>query len=229
LKNKYNVKHIALILDGNKRWSKKQQVSLLKAYKKGFDNIELLIKTCLELGIPNLTLFTLSSENINRNSINNIYKIIYEYFNLFLNKLIHEKKIKIKVIGRRENLPKKIITMIDNSEKLTCENIILNLNLAFNYGFKNEIQDVLKKIKLNNSDIDLENDKEIKKLFYLGNSPDPEILIRTGGNKRLSNFILYNLTYTELFFTNSLWPEFNKSELIDILDEYKSVVRNYGL
>ena len=229
MKNKYNVKHIALILDGNKRWSKKQQVSLLKAYKKGFDNIELLIKTCLELGIPNLTLFTLSSENINRNSINNIYKIIYEYFNLFLNKLIHEKKIKIKVIGRRENLPKKIITMIDNSEKLTCENIILNLNLAFNYGFKNEIQDVLKKIKLNNSDIDLENDKEIKKLFYLGNSPDPEILIRTGGNKRLSNFILYNLTYTELFFTNSLWPEFNKSELIDILDEYKTVVRNYGL
>ncbi len=81
MKNKYNVKHIALILDGNKRWSKKQQVSLLKAYKKGFDNIELLIKTCLELGIPNLTLFTLSSENINRNSINNIYKIIYEYFN----------------------------------------------------------------------------------------------------------------------------------------------------
>ena len=229
MKNKYNVKHIALILDGNKRWSKKQQVSLLKAYKKGFDNIELLIKTCLELGIPNLTLFTLSSENINRNSINNIYKIIYEYFNLFLNKLIHEKKIKIKVIVWRENLPKKIITMIDNSEKLTCENIILNLNLAFNYGFKNEIQDVLKKIKLNNSDIDLENDKEIKKLFYLGNSPDPEILIRTGGNKRLSNFILYNLTYTELFFTNSLWPEFNKSELIDILDEYKSVVRNYGL
>ena len=229
MKNKYNVKHIALILDGNKRWSKKQQVSLLKAYKKGFDNIELLIKTCLELGIPNLTLFTLSSENINRNSINNIYKIIYEYFNLFLNKLIHEKKIKIKVIGRRENLPKKIITMIENSEKLTCENKIINLNLAFNYGFKNEIQDVLKKIKLNNSDIDLENDKEIKKLFYLGNSPDPEILIRTGGNKRLSNFILYNLTYTELFFTNSLWPEFNKSELIDILDEYKTVVRNYGL
>ena len=229
MKNKYNVKHIALILDGNKRWSKKQQVSLLKAYKKGFDNIELLIKTCLELGIPNLTLFTLSSENINRNSINNIYKIIYEYFNLFLNKLIHEKKIKIKVIGRRENLPKKIITMIENSEKLTCENKIINLNLAFNYGFKNEIQDVLKKIKLNNSDIDLENDKEIKKLFYLGNSPDPEILIRTGGNKRLSNFILYNLTYTELFFTNSFWPEFNKSELIDILDEYKSVVRNYGL
>ena len=127
------------------------------------------------------------------------------------------------------NLPKKIINMIDNSEKMTCENKILNLNLAFNYGFKNEIQDVLKKIKLNNSDIDLENDKEIKKLFYLGSTPDPEILIRTGGNKRLSNFILYNLTYTELFFTNSLWPEFNKSELIDILDEYKTVVRNYGL
>ncbi len=229
MENNYNLKHIALILDGNKRWAKKQKVSLLKGYKKGFDNIEVISKSCLDLGVSNLTLFTLSSENLNRNSVNNIFKIIYDYFNEFLSKFVSEKKIKIKVIGRRENLPNKIIDMINKCERLTSENTLLNLNLAFNYGFKNEIVDVLKKIKFDNVNIDLSNEKEIKKLFYLGDTPDPEILIRTGGNNRLSNFILYNLTYTELFFTNTLWPDFNKQELLEIFNEYQKIERRYGL
>ena len=227
--NNFNLKHIAFILDGNKRWAKKQKVSLLNGYKKGFDNIEVISKSCLDLGVSNLTLFTLSSENLKRNSVNNIFKIIYDYFNEFLSKFVDEKKIKIKVIGRRENLPNKIIDMINKCERLTSENTLLNLNLAFNYGFKNEIVDVLKKIKFNNVNIDLSNEKEIKKLFYLGNTPDPEILIRTGGNNRLSNFILYNLTYTELFFTDTLWPDFNKQELLEIFNEYQKIERRYGL
>ena len=229
MENNFNLKHIALILDGNKRWAKKQKVSLLNGYKKGFDNIEVISKSCLDLGVSNLTLFTLSSENLKRNSVNNIFKIIYDYFNAFLSKFVNEKKIKIKVIGRRENLPNKIIDMINKCEKLTSEHTLLNLNIAFNYGFKNEIVDVLKKIKFDNINIDLNNEKEIKKLFYLGNTHDPDILIRTGGNNRLSNFILYNLTYTELFFTNTLWPDFNKQELLKIFDEYKKIDRRYGL
>ena len=229
MENNFNLKHIALILDGNKRWAKKQKVSLFKGYKKGFDNIEVISRSCLDLGVSNLTLFTLSSENLNRNSVNNIFKIIYDYFNEFLTKFVNEKKIRIKVIGRRENLPNKIIDMINKCERLTSENTLLNLNLAFNYGFKNEIVDVLKKIKFDNVNIDLNNEKEIKKLFYLGNTPDPEILIRTGGNNRLSNFILYNLTYTELFFTNTLWPDFNKQELLEIFNEYQKIERRYGL
>ena len=229
MENNFNLKHIALILDGNKRWAKKQKVSLFKGYKKGFDNIEVISRSCLDLGVSNLTLFTLSSENLNRNSVNNIFKIIYDYFNEFLTKFVNEKKIRIKVIGRRENLPNKIIDMINKCERLTSENTLLNLNIAFNYGFKNEIVDVLKKIKFDNVNIDLNNEKEIKKLFYLGNTPDPEILIRTGGNNRLSNFILYNLTYTELFFTNTLWPDFNKQELLEIFNEYQKIERRYGL
>ena len=229
MENNFNLKHIALILDGNKRWAKKQKVSLFKGYKKGFDNIAVISKSCLDLGVSNLTLFTLSSENLKRNSVNNIFKIIYDYFNEFLSKFVDEKKIKIKVIGRRENLPNKIIDMINKCERLTSENTLLNLNLAFNYGFKNEIADVLKKIKFDNVNIDLSNEKEIKKLFYLGNTPDPEILIRTGGNNRLSNFILYNLTYTELFFTDTLWPDFNKQELLEIFNEYQKIERRYGL
>ena len=229
MENNFNLKHIALILDGNKRWAKKQKVSLFKGYKKGFDNIAVISKSCLDLGVSNLTLFTLSSENLKRNSVNNIFKIIYDYFNEFLSKFVDEKKIKIKVIGRREDLPNKIIDMINKCERLTSENTLLNLNLAFNYGFKNEIADVLKKIKFDNVNIDLSNEKEIKKLFYLGNTPDPEILIRTGGNNRLSNFILYNLTYTELFFTDTLWPDFNKQELLEIFNEYQKIERRYGL
>ena len=229
MENNFNLKHIALILDGNKRWAKKQKVSLFKGYKKGFDNIAVISKSCLDLGVSNLTLFTLSSENLKRNSVNNIFKIIYDYFNEFLSKFVDEKKIKIKVIGRREDLPNKIIDMINKCERLTSENTLLNLNLAFNYGFKNEIADVLKKIKFDNVNIDLSNEKEIKKLFYLGNTPDPEILIRTGGNNRLSNFILYNLTYTELFFTDTLWPDFNKQELLEIFNENQKIERRYGL
>ena len=165
MENNFNLKHIALILDGNKRWAKKQKVSLFKGYKKGFDNIEVISRSCLDLGVSNLTLFTLSSENLNRNSVNNIFKIIYDYFNEFLTKFVNEKKIRIKVIGRRENLPNKIIDMINKCERLTSENTLLNLNLAFNYGFKNEIVDVLKKIKFDNVNIDLSKEKEIKKLF----------------------------------------------------------------
>lgn len=229
MNNKFTIKHIALILDGNKRWSKKNKVSLLQAYKKGFDNIEIISKLCLELKISNLTLFTLSSENMNRNSVNNIFQVVYDYFNQFLTKFISEKKIRIKVIGSRENLPKKIIDIINNCEKLTSNNNLLNLNLAFNYGFKNEIKDVLKKIKYENTEINLDNENAIKDLFYLGNTPDPEILIRTGGNNRLSNFILYNLTYTELFFTKTLWPDFNKDHLVEIINNYKKIERRYGL
>ena len=138
-----------------------------------------------------------------------------------------KKKVKIKIIGRRENLPHKITEIINKCEKLTANNKLLNLNLAFNYGFKNEINDVLKKFKFQNTD--LNNENEIKKLFYLGNSPDPDMLIRTGGNNRLSNFIMYNLTYTELFFTDTLWPDFNKEELIKIINDYKNIERRYGL
>ena len=228
MKNKFDLKHIALILDGNKRWSKKNKVSLLKAYKKGFDNIETVSKICLELRIKNLTLFTLSSENIKRSSVNNIFEIIYDYFNEFLNKFVDEN-IKIKVIGRRENLPKKIVNIISDCERLTSKNSLLNLNLAFNYGFKHEIQDVLKKVKVENNKINLDYQNQIKELFYLGNTPDPEILIRTGGNNRLSNFIMYNLTYTELFFTKTLWPDLNKAELIKIFNEYNEIDRRYGL
>ena len=223
-----NLEHIAFILDGNKRWAKKNNISLKNAYKKGLENISDLINSSLKLKLKYLTLFTLSSENINRKSVNNIFQVIYEDFSFFFDKIIEEKKVKIKIIGSKLNLPSKILKLIEHCENETKTNNLLRLNLAFNYGFKNEIQQVLQKVK-DNSSIKLTRSEDIKKLFLLGNIKDPDLLIRTGGEKRLSNFIMYNLTYTEIFFIDTLWPDFNFKELKIIITKYNSINRTYGL
>jgi undecaprenyl diphosphate synthase len=223
-----NLEHIAFILDGNKRWAKKNNINLKNAYKKGLENILELISNCIDIKIKYLTLFTLSSENIQRQSVNNIFQVIYEDFSLFFEKIIDEKMVKINVIGSKKNLPIKILKLIDHCEHETKENKQLILNLAFNYGFKNEIQQVLNKIK-NDRLINIDNSKNIKKLFFLGNTKDPDILIRTGGQKRLSNFIMFNLTYTEIFFIDTLWPDFKFEDLKIIINKYKTIYRTYGL
>ena len=225
---KNQLEHIAIILDGNKRWAKKNKVSYIQAYKKGLQNIKNLIDTCLEIRLPFLTLFTLSSENIKRKSVNNIYQVIYDDFAFFFDKIIDEKLVKVKVIGSKENLPEKILNLIDHCEKQTKNNNNLCLNLAFNYGFKEEVRYVLQQI-LNNTKIDLSIEKNIKNLFFLGAIPDPDLLIRTGGEKRLSNFIMYNLTYTEIFFIDTLWPDFTKTELFKINNTFENISRRYGL
>jgi undecaprenyl diphosphate synthase len=225
----YNsLEHIAFILDGNKRWAKKNNINLKNAYKKGLDNISQLIINCIEIRLKYLTLFTLSSENIQRQSVNNIFQVIYDDFSFFFEKIIDEKKVKINIIGSKLNLPNKILKLIDHCEYETKNNSELNLNLAFNYGFKNEIQQVLQKVK-DNSSLNISHHEDIKELFLLGKTKDPDLLIRTGGEKRLSNFIMYNLTYTEIFFIETLWPDFNFDELKKLITTYKSIKRTYGL
>ena len=224
---KKNPKHIAIILDGNKRWASKNKLSVLEGYNRGLEIIKIITQISLKKKIPYLTLFTLSSENLFRTSINSIFQIILNHFEKFLLEIINENKIKIKIIGRRNNLPKKIINIINRCENLTLNNKSLTLNLAFNYGFKNEISDVIEKTIKSNKIINPHNLYEINNLFYLGNIPDPEILIRTGGQKRLSNFILYNLCYTEIFFVDTLWPDFSIAEYNKIISEYYKIKRNY--
>ena len=227
--NNKNPKHIAIILDGNKRWASKNNRSVMEGYNSGLDKIRIIMQANLEKKIPYLTLFTLSSENLFRNSINNIFKIILNRFEKFLHEIIDENKIKIRIIGRRNNLPKKIINILNKCEDLTSKNKELTLNLAFNYGFKNEISNVIEKIIKSKKLINPQNLSEIKDLFDLGSIPDPDILIRTGGHKRLSNFILYNLSYTEIFFIDTLWPDFSILEYNKIISEYYKIERNYGL
>tara|TARA_Y100001970_G_C14140067_1_gene806564 strand:- start:329 stop:1015 length:687 start_codon:yes stop_codon:yes gene_type:complete len=226
---KNHLSHIAFILDGNKRWAKKNNLTNLNGYVKGFENIKKIVDHSINIKLTNLTLFTLSSENLNRPSVNLIYDIIYKNFSNLLDELINKKNIKINIFGSRENLPKKINEIFNDAEKLSINNKNLNLNLAFNYGFKDEIRDVLIKFNSTIKDKLSLNEEEIRKLFYLGSTPDPEILIRTGGYKRLSNFIMYNLTYTELFFTETLWPDFKTSELDKIVESFSNINRKYGL
>ncbi len=225
--NKLN--HIALILDGNKRWAKKNKQSNLNGYTKGFENIKNLVKYSLSKKISHLTIFALSSENFNRSSINIIYKIIYDNFSQTFNDLVKEKGVKIKIFGSRKNLPHKILEIFQNIEETSINNKNLNLNIAFNYGFKDEIKNILQNIFNKGINIKLDNEKDIASLFSLGMKPDPDILIRTGGHKRLSNFIMYNLTYTELFFTDTLWPDFSEKEFNSIIDQYLKIDRKYGL
>ena len=225
--NKLN--HIALILDGNKRWAKKNKLSNISGYTKGFENIKNLVTYSLSKQVANLTIFTLSSENFNRSSINIIYEIIYNNFSKTFNDLVKEKGIKIKIFGNRKNLPLKILKIFQNIEELSLNNKNLNLNIAFNYGFKDEIKNIITNIIKMDKNIKLDNQKDIDNLFFLGAFPDPDILIRTGGYKRLSNFIMYNLTYTELFFTETLWPDFSEKEFNLIINQYLNIDRKYGL
>jgi len=227
LKNQLD--HVALILDGNKRWAKKNNYSELKGYSKGFENIKNLVNYSLSSKISNLTLFALSSENFNRTSVNIIYELIYENFSKTFEELITNKGVKIKIFGSRENLPNKIINIFEKFEISSMNNNLLSLNIAFNYGFKNEIKNVLKNVVENTSSINLENENYINSLFNLGDTSDPDLLIRTGGYQRLSNFIMYNLTYTELFFTKTLWPDFSEDEFKIIINQYSNIERKYGL
>ncbi len=224
-----NLNHIALILDGNKRWSKKKKLNDLSGYSEGFKNIRKIINFLLTYKLKYLTIFALSSENFNRTSLNLIYEIIYKNFSNLLEDLVKVNEVKIKIIGSKEELPQKIIDIFNEVEKISKNNSKMQINIAFNYGFKEEIKKVIKKIIDYKKDFIFYNDEEIRNLFYLGNIPDPDILIRTGGYKRLSNFIMFNLTYTELFFSDTLWPDFTNHELEEIIINYKNINRKYGL
>ena len=218
-------------MDGNKRWSENKNLPIKDAYDEGIENVLRISEKLIEEEIKYLSVYALSTENMKRKSVNLIFNSIFDKFSFFLNKLMNEKSIKVKVIGERDNLPIKLIKLINEAEQNTINNQKLTLILAFNYGFKSELLSVFKKVykKIKSfNDNNIEN-INLDNLFYLNNIPDPDILIRTGGYKRLSNFLMYNLCYTELFFTDTLWPDFKKKELEKVIKEFKNISRNYGL
>ena len=224
-----SINHISIILDGNKRWAKNKNIPIISAYSAGIHNVLNISKELIKKKIKYFSVFTLSTENLKRTSVNVLFDSIFVQFSSFLEKIINEKTIKIKVIGERNNLPTKLIKLIIEAENKTQDHKQLTLILAFNYGFKNEVISAFQKGYREVENKKNLQDVNIKSLFYLGQIPDPEILIRTGGFKRLSNFLMYNLCYTELFFTKTLWPAFDKKELENIIIEFQNIKRNYGL
>ena len=223
------IKHIAFIMDGNNRWAKKNKKSLSQGYSEGLDNIFKISNFCILNKIEDMTIYALSTENTSRGSVNVIFSLIENKYDYFLNKLLNNNQIKIKFIGERQDLPDTIIKKIENLESKTNNNEIMNLNIAFNYGTEKEIINIVKNIVKDNESSKKEITTEyIKKFMYLKSKNDPDILIRTGGFQRLSNFILLNLKYTELFFTDSLWPELDTTEVDNIFKKFQKLERKYG-
>ena len=217
--------HVAIIMDGNGRWGLKHKNSRNAGHKAGLKTIDKILKETINQKINYLTLFVFSTENWNRpkKEINYLFNLLDN----FLSKKIvdlHNKNIKLKVIGTK-NFSKKLNKLLEQSEKKTEKNTILQINLALNYGSKFEILNALKKLNKNNDKI---NEKNFKKYLQTKNIPDPDILIRTGNTKRLSNFLLWQLAYSEIFFEKKLWPDFNEKDYIQIIKKFKKIKRNFG-
>ena len=219
------VNHIALIMDGNQRWALINKKKKLEGYLAGLNNLKFIIDKCIEKKIKNLTVYALSSENIKRATSKIIFNLIRDKHKEFLKELLKNHIININIIGEKTNISKDILNIFKSLIKK--KNPTINLNIDFNYGSLDEIIYIVNNFIINkNKKI---NKNSVRSSMYLGNIPDPDILIRTGGYQRLSNFILLNLSYTELFFTNTLWPDFSHNELESILLKFSKVNRNYGL
>ena len=217
--------HVAIIMDGNGRWGLKNKSSRNKGHRAGLNTVEKIIRETINQKIRYLTLFAFSTENWNRPEKE--IKYLFNLLESFLSKKIedfHKKNIKLNIIGVK-NFSKKLNTLLNSSEKKTSKNSTLQINLALNYGSKFEIIQAIKKLSKNKDKI---NEKNLSKYLQTKNIPDPEILIRTGNTKRLSNFLLWQLSYSEIFFEKKLWPDFNTNDFNKIIKKYKNLKRNFG-
>ena len=219
-------KHVAIIMDGNGRWGVKHKNSRNAGHRAGLNSVETVINECIKVDIKYLTLYTFSNENWKRpkTEIKFLFNLLENFLNNKINDLI-KNQIKLKFIGEINKLPLKLKKLIKISESKTMKNLGLHVNVALNYGSKNEIINSIKIINKKNIKI---NDKNIKINLFTKNIPDPDILIRTGNTKRLSNFMLWQLAYTEIFFEKKLWPDFNVRDFKKILTKFKSIKRNFG-
>ena len=220
------VKHVAIIMDGNGRWGIKHKNSRKAGHRAGLNTVDLVINHCINHKIKFLTLYTFSSDNWKRpkTEITFLFKLLENFLQKKINKII-EKDIKLKFIGELNKLPLKLQKLIKLSEQKTFNKKILQVNIALNYGSKMELINTVKIIKQKKITI---NEKNINNNLYSKNFPDPDILIRTGDTHRLSNFLLWQLSYTEIFFEKKLWPDFNVNDFSKILNKFKNLKRNFG-
>ena len=220
------IKHVAIIMDGNGRWGVKHKQSRNAGHRAGLNTVDLIINHCINHKIKFLTLYTFSSENWKRPKIEIafLFKLLENFLQKKINKII-EKDIKLKFIGELNKLPTKLQKLIKLSEKKTFNKKTLQVNIALNYGSKIELINTIKKIKQKKIKI---NEKNIDNNLYTKHLPNPDILIRTGDTHRLSNFLLWQLSYTEIFFEKKLWPDFKGKDFNKIINKFQSIKRNFG-
>ena len=219
------LKHVAIIMDGNGRWGLKNRKSRNAGHRQGLNTVEKIIKSSIKNKIKYLTLYAFSTENWKRpkKEINFLFKLLE---NFLVNRIdeLHKKNIKLNIIGVK-NFSLKLNKLLNYSEKKTSKNTKLQINLALNYGSKLELINAFKSLSKNKENI---NEKNIEKYLQTKSIPDPDLLIRTGNTKRLSNFLLWQLAYSEIFFEKKLWPEFNEKDYYRIIKKFKKIKRNYG-
>ena len=217
--------HVAIIMDGNGRWGLKKKNSRNAGHRAGLNIVEKIIKETIKNNIKFLTLYAFSTENWKRpkKEINFLFNLLESFLKDKIEDL-NKQKIKLKVIGKK-NFSPELNNLLRISEKKTFNNKRLQINLALNYGSKAELINAFKELKKNKASI---NEKNLEKYLQTKNTPDPDLLIRTGDTKRLSNFLLWQLAYSEIFFEKKLWPDFNKKDYNKIIKKYKSIKRNFG-
>ena len=219
------IKHVAIIMDGNGRWGIKKRKSRNFGHKQGLKSVEKIIKETLKKKIRFLTLYAFSTENWKRpkNEVNYLFSLLDSFLSNKIKEL-HSQKIRFVMLGKKK-FNKKLNNLLNYSEKLTSNNKKLQINLALNYGSKSEIINAINNLKKKKLRI---NESNISRSLYTKKIPDPDILIRTGDRKRLSNFLLWQLAYSEIFFEKKLWPDFNENDYNKLLNRFKKIKRNYG-
>lgn len=218
--------HLAIILDGNGRWAKKRGLPRTMGHRQGVETLVKIVRCCSEIGIKNLTVYAFSTENWNRpeQEVNYLMNLLEEYFK-GLGKKLKNRNIKLKVIGEKTRLSDKLISIINEVQEETKNNTGMIFNIAFNYGSKDEIINAVKNMVNDNVTITKEN---LDNYLYTNESGNVDLLIRTSGEQRISNFLLWQIAYAEFYFTDVHWPDFKEKELEKALENYQNRDRRFG-
>lgn len=223
-------RHIAIIMDGNRRWARKRGLPDTKGHEKGVENIEKIVEIASKLGVKTITIYALSTENIKeraKREVLGLFNLIKTHYRTSFSRMM-KNGVKVNIMGEIHGLPKAIQKIVDQLKETYIKNESFKLNIALNYGGKRELLDAIKTLFKQGIDLDKIDEKDISKYLYTKNQPDPELVIRTGGRIRLSNFLLWQTAYSELYFTHTLWPDFDEKELKKALLWYKTQQRNFG-
>jgi undecaprenyl diphosphate synthase len=225
--------HVAIILDGNGRWAKSRKLPRTQGHLEGVKRVDEAIETCIKTGIKVLTIYVFSTENWNRpkNEVSMLIHTLIAVLNRKVKKM-HEAGVRLQFIGRRQGVPDQVIKGFEEATQLTKNNSKLTVNVAFNYGGRTEILDGISKVIEDVRSGSLKAEQLSEELFsqylYTKGLPDPDLLIRTSGEKRISNFLLWQLSYAEFYFTEKYWPDFNEVEFLKAIDDFQNRERRYG-
>jgi len=222
--------HIAIIMDGNRRWARARSLSDIKGHEKGAEALEKVVEAADKMGIKTVTVYALSTENIQeraKREVFGLFNLMRRGFHQRLKKMM-QKGVRVTVLGEVHGLPETIKKLIDQVKKTYIKNESIKLNIALNYGSKKELVEAIKDIVKEGIDVNKINEQIIERRLYTNGQPDPELVIRTGGRSRLSNFLLWQTAYSEFYFTKTLWPDFDAKELKKAIMWYQAQKRNFG-